>query len=182
MKRISLAIILILFIILITGCKIHKEEINLDSNLKNIMQIKSTAFDNNGLMPSQYSCDGEGVNPPLQISEIPEGTKSLTLISDDPDAPSGDFVHWLVWNVDPATLEIVENSVPEGAVEGTTGFGNTGYGAPCPPSGEHRYFFKVYALDIELDLSSEAKKSDLEKAMEGHVLDKAELVGLYSRR
>lgn len=178
--KVFFTISLFLLTILITGCG-TKSEVNLDNNLKNIMQVKSSSFEHNQNLPSQYTCDGEGINPPLQISEIPEGTQSLALISDDPDASSGDFTHWLVWNIDPTISEIAENSVPEGAVEGTTDFGNTGYGAPCPPSGSHHYYFKVYALDTKLDLSSEAKKANLEKAMEGHVLDKAEIVGLYTR-
>ncbi|RLF04972.1 MAG: YbhB/YbcL family Raf kinase inhibitor-like protein, partial [Thermoprotei archaeon] len=97
------------------------------------------------------------------------------------DAPMGTWVHWTVWNIDPKTVEIPENSVPEGAVEGITDFGKPGYGGPCPPSGTHRYFFKLYALDTTLDLGSDATKSDIEKAMEGHILEKAELIGRYSR-
>jgi hypothetical protein len=179
--KLFFTILLLFFAILIVGCG-KKEELSLNNNLKNIMQIKSPSFENNQSFPSKYTCDGEGINPPLQISEVPEGTKSVALISDDPDASSGDFVHWLVWNINPQVSEIAEGSVSEGAVEGTTDFGDRGYGAPCPPSGSHHYYFKVYALDIELDLPSSTTKKDLEKAMEGHVLDKAELVGVYSRK
>lgn len=101
---------------------------------------------------------------------------------DDPDAPRGTWVHWTVWNISPDTKEIPKNSVPAGAVEGATSFDKPGYGGPCPPSGAHRYFFKLYALDTELSLSSSTDKAGLEKTMEGHILDQAELVGLYSRK
>lgn len=145
------------------------------------MQITSTAFEHNQNIPSQYTCDGTDMNPPLQISEVPEGTQSLALIVDDPDAPRGDWVHWLVWNIDPSTTEISENSVPAGAVQGLTDFGRNDWGGPCPPSGTHRYFFKLYALDSALDLSTSAGKADLLSAMEGHILENGELIGLYER-
>lgn len=150
------------------------------------MKITSAAFQHNGNMPSKYTCDGENINPPLSINDVPTAAKSLVLIVDDPDAPMGIWVHWTVWNIDPATTEIAENSVPKGidgsAVEGTTSFGERGYGGPCPPSGTHRYFFKLYALDTLLDLPSSAKAGDIEKAASGHILDKAELMGLYKRQ
>ena len=146
------------------------------------MKLSSPAFENNQAIPSQYSCDGQDINPPLKISEAPENAASLVLIMDDPDAPMGTWVHWLVWNINPQTTEIAENNVPAGAVEGTTSFGRTGYGGPCPPSGTHRYFFKIYALDTKLDLSIEADKEKLEEAMDGHILAQAELIGLYSRQ
>lgn len=146
------------------------------------MKIESSAFGNNQSIPSKYTCDGENISPPLKISGVPEGTKSLVLISDDPDAPMGTWVHWTVWNIDPQTQEIAENSLPPGAVEGETSFGKPGYGGPCPPSGTHRYFFKLYALDTSLDFDSSAKVKDIEQAMQGHVLDSAELVGLYKRQ
>lgn len=145
------------------------------------MKITSPAFKNNEFIPPQYTCDGQDVNPPLAISEVPENAQSLVLIMDDPDAPAGTWVHWTVWNIDPKTTEIAENSVPPGAIEGMTDFGRSGYGGPCPPSGSHRYFFKLYALDIKLELSPEAKKEEVEKAMENHILAKAELIGLYQR-
>ncbi|MBI2611769.1 YbhB/YbcL family Raf kinase inhibitor-like protein [Candidatus Gottesmanbacteria bacterium] len=146
------------------------------------MKITSNAFENNQPIPDKYTCDGNNVNPPLTISEVPDNAKSLVLIMDDPDAPVGTWVHWLVWNIDPKANEIVENGVPQNAVEGTTSFGKAGYGGPCPPSGTHRYFFKLYALDNTLQLSSSFTKEDLEKAMNGHTLDKAELIGFYSRK
>ncbi len=145
------------------------------------MEIKSSAFKHNEMIPEKYTCDGENINPPLSFSDIPNGTKTLALIVDDPDAPNGLFVHWTLWNISPVTKEIQEHSVPKGAVEGVTGFGKAGYGSPRPPDGEHRYFFKLYALDMELNLSPDADKETLEEAMVGHVLDKTELVGLYAR-
>ena len=154
----------------------------LDLTIKNInMKISSSAFKNNQKIPSQYTCDGANINPPLTISDLPQNAQSLVLIMDDPDAPSGDWVHWLVWNINPQTKEIKENSVPPESTEGLTSFGNAGYGGPCPPSGEHRYFFKIYALDTKLDLMPEADKRELFQAMDGHVLASAELIGLYSR-
>jgi Raf kinase inhibitor-like YbhB/YbcL family protein len=143
------------------------------------LTITSPAFENNGSIPSKYTCDGDDVNPPLNVGGLPEGTESLVLIVDDPDAPMGTWDHWIVWNILP-TEKIEENSVP--GTEGLNDFGRRSYGGPCPPSGTHRYFFKVYALDTKLDLSPNSRKRDVERAMEGHVLAKGETVGLYSRR
>ena len=145
------------------------------------MKLSSPVFENNQSIPAKYTCDGEDINPPLQISEVPEGTKSLVLFVDDPDAPMGTWDHWIVWNINPSVSFIEENSVPEGGVQGMNDFGKQPYGGPCPPSGTHRYFFKFYALDNELELDSSSKKEALERAMEGHILDKAELIGLYKR-
>jgi hypothetical protein len=143
------------------------------------LKIKSSAFEHNGLIPKKYTCDGEDVNPPLSIEGIPEGTQSLALIVDDPDAPMGTWDHWIVWNITP-TKDLEENSIP--GVEGMNDFRKHSYGGPCPPGGTHRYFFKVYALDTKLNLSANSKKKDLEKAMQGHIVAKGELVGRYSRR
>lgn len=145
------------------------------------MKIESPAFSNNQPIPAEYTCDGKDVNPPLKISEVPEETKSLVLIVDDPDAPGGTWVHWTLWNIDPKITEIPENSVPGGTVEGRTDFGKPGYGGPCPPSGIHHYHFKLYALDTMLKLNSSSKKKEVEKSMEGHILDWVELIGLYQR-
>jgi Raf kinase inhibitor-like YbhB/YbcL family protein len=145
------------------------------------MNIQSSAFQHNQFIPSKYACEGEDINPPLSISDVPAGAKSLALIMDDPDAPMATWVHWLVWNINIATTEILENTVPQGAVEGDTSWNRPGYGGPCPPSGTHRYFFKLYALDTTLDLVSGADKSQLEAAMEGHIVAQAEFIGLYSR-
>ncbi len=152
-----------------------------ESNATN-MKIESPAFGNNEPLPAKYTCDGEEINPPLQIGDVPEGAKSLVLIVDDPDAPGGTWVHWTVWNIDPRTTEIAENSVPESAVEGITSFGRPGYGSPCPPSGDHRYFFKLYALDIILELAPSTTIRELEAAMQGHIIREAQVVGLYKRQ
>jgi len=145
------------------------------------MKIESPAFGSNQYIPSKYTCEGDNVNPPLRFIGVPESAKSLVLIVDDPDAPMGTWVHWTVWNISPKVQEIPEDSTPEGAVEGVTDFGKPGYGGPCPPSGTHRYFFKLFALDTTLSLDSSARASEVEKAMEGHIIEKAELVGLYER-
>lgn len=146
------------------------------------MKIESPAFQNNSNIPVKYTCDGEDVSPPLKITETPKGAQSLVLIVDDPDAPGGVWVHWTVWNIAPNTTEIAEDSLPEGAVEGVTDFGQPGWGGPCPPSGTHRYFFKVYALDTSLDLEPSARAQDIAEAMRGHILGQAQLIGLYQRR
>src|SRR3990167_6465350 len=145
------------------------------------MHIESPVFSPNGLIPSQYTCDGENISPPLIFSDIPAGTESMAMIVDDPDAPSGSWIHWIVWNISPSILEIAKDSVPQGAVEGITSFGTAGYGGPCPPSGVHRYLFKVFALDTLLDLGPEVSKQTLEQEMENHSIDTAELIGLYTR-
>ena len=146
-----------------------------------MIKVTSSVFQAEGAIPSKFSCDGENINPPLMISGVGENVKSLVLIVDDPDAPAGTWTHWLVWNIDPKTKEIKENSVPRGAVLGKTDFGETKYGGPCPPSGTHRYFFRVYALDTVLTLSQGASRKDLESAMAGHFIDQGELMGRYSR-
>lgn len=146
------------------------------------MQITSPAFEQNGQIPEKYTCEGEGVNPPLQFKDVPPEARSLVLIVDDPDAPSTTWVHWLVWNISPGAAGIVENSVPPEAMQGLTDFGQQQYGAPCPPSGSHRYFFKLYALDSKLSISSFSDKAALEKAIEARMLTKAELIGLYQRK
>jgi Raf kinase inhibitor-like YbhB/YbcL family protein len=140
--------------------------------------IRSPAFENNKLIPSKYTCDGEDVNPPLTIEGMPEKTKSLALIIEDPDAPAGLWIHWVVWKIQPATM-IEENIVP--GTEGLNTNKKHSYHGPCPPSGTHRYFFKVYALDTKLNLAALAEKEDVENAMQSHVLAKGELMGLYRR-
>lgn len=139
--------------------------------------VASPAFENSTRIPEKYTCDGDDVNPPLNIGGLPKGTKSLVLIVDDPDAPMGTWDHWVVWNI-PPTEKIEENSVP--GTEGLNDFRRHSYGGPCPPSGTHRYFFKVYALDIMLDLDPGSRKGDVERAMEGHILAIGEIIGLYS--
>lgn len=142
------------------------------------MRLTSPAFENNGYIPKKFTCDGEDISPGLEISGIPDKTQSLALVMDDPDAPMGTWVHWVVFDI-PVTNHIDENSIP--GKQGINDFRRRNYGGPCPPSGTHRYFFKIYALDKKLDLSEGVSKQDLEKAMQGHILDKAELIGLYKR-
>jgi Raf kinase inhibitor-like YbhB/YbcL family protein len=143
------------------------------------LKVKSPAFEHGKLIPKKYSCDGQDINPPLTIEGIPKEARTLVLALDDPDAPSGTFDHWIVWNIPASTTKIPENSVP--GKEGFNSARQTGYMGPCPPSGTHRYFFKVYALDIELNLGLGSKKKDAEKVMQGHVLAKGELMGTYTR-
>lgn len=145
------------------------------------LQITSSAFQNNGMIPRQYTCDGKDINPPLMIANCPQETKSLALICDDPDAPMGIWVHWVIWNIDPGVKEIKEDTVPTGAIVGINDFRQHRYGGPCPPSGTHRYFFKLYALDTLLSISPNSTKADLEKAMKGHILAEGQLIGLYKR-
>lgn len=141
--------------------------------------VKSPVFESNKLIPRKYTCDGYDINPSLTIEGTPEEAKTLALIVDDPDAPSGTFDHWIVWNIPASTNKIGENAVP--GKEGMNSAKQVGYMGPCPPGGTHRYFFKVYALDVELNLGINSRKKDVEKAMQGHILAKGELVGLYSR-
>jgi Raf kinase inhibitor-like YbhB/YbcL family protein len=148
----------------------------------NTLTVTSPAFAGGGAIPAKYTCDGADVNPPLLIGPVPAGTAALALIMDDPDAPVGTWVHWVIWNIPAQTREIRENSVPAGASQGKNGWGRNSYGGPCPPSGTHRYFFKLYALDAPLNLGAAADKSELEKAMRGHILGQGELMGTYRRR
>ena len=144
------------------------------------MKITSSSFQEGGDIPSKFSRDGQNINPALRIEGTPSNAKSLLLIMDDPDAPVGLFTHWLVWNIDPKTTDIAEKSVPKGAVQGTNDYPTLGYGGPQPPSGEHRYFFKAYALDTVLPLSRGSTRDALEREMSGHVLDSAALMGKYA--
>ena len=145
------------------------------------MKITSSAFHEGGDIPSKFTCDASDTSPPLQITGIPSEAKSLVLIADDPDAPSGLFTHWLVWNIPPRTSSIAEGSAPKG-VQGANDFGKSGYRGPCPPPGTHRYSFKIFALDRELELRSGAKRSQVDAAMKGHVIAQGELVGRYARK
>ncbi|NCF74900.1 MAG: YbhB/YbcL family Raf kinase inhibitor-like protein [Xanthomonadaceae bacterium] len=145
------------------------------------MKLTSPVFNYRDFIPAKYTCDGDDVNPLLEISNVPTSVKSLVLIVDDPDAPGGDWVHWTIWNIAPDTKIISENSAPTGAVQGMTDFGSNKYGGPCPPSGIHHYQFKLYALDILLSLNPSAIKKDIEKAMENHILDQTILIGLYKK-
>jgi len=151
------------------------------------IKITSSAFEEGGLIPAKYTCDGADVSPPLQWDAVPEGTKSVALICDDPDAPMGTWVHWVLFNLPSDAKELAENipaeeTLPNGAKQGVNDFGRIGYGGPCPPGGTHRYFFKIYALDTEVGLEAGADKRQLLKAMEGHILEQGQLVGKYKRQ
>ncbi|MHC4069021.1 MAG: YbhB/YbcL family Raf kinase inhibitor-like protein [Planctomycetota bacterium] len=151
------------------------------------IKVTSPAFEEGGMIPSKYTCDGADISPPLAWEGVPEGTKSLALISDDPDAPMGTWVHWVLCNLPGDTRELPENIPAEevlssGAKQGLNDFRRVGYGGPCPPSGVHRYFFKVYALDRKVEGGGWANKAELERAMESHVLAQGELIGRYKRR
>ncbi|MFC2174812.1 YbhB/YbcL family Raf kinase inhibitor-like protein [archaeon] len=143
------------------------------------MKLTSSAFGEMQPIPAKYTCDGDDVNPPLDVSDVPEGTKSLALIVDDPDAPLGIWVHWVVWNL--PVKNMPENKLEFGGIQGMNSFGKLDYGGPCPPSGKHRYFFKMYALDTKLDLEDGLSKEELERAMDSHILAQAQLVGTYER-
>ena len=145
------------------------------------MKITSSAFQEGGNIPSKFTCDGSDSSPPLQIAGIPSGAKSLALVVDDPDAPSGLFTHWVVWNISPQTNAIAEGSAPKG-VQGTNDFGKSGYGGPCPPSGTHRYYFRIFALDRELNLPSGTKRNQLDAAVKRHVVAQGELMGRYAKQ
>ncbi len=144
------------------------------------MSLTSPAFNDGEAIPTQYSCDGDDLSPDLDWFGIPEGTISLALIMDDPDAPVGTWIHWVLYNL-PADMPGLRAGISGAGVDGTNSWGTTGYGGPCPPGGTHRYFFKLYALDLMLDLDAGASKSDLLDAIEGHVLGQAELMGTYAR-
>jgi len=153
---------------------------------KMAITIASTAFTDGGMIPREYTCDGKNISPPLAWTGVPEGTKSLALICDDPDAPVGTWVHWVLFNI-PATLHELSQDTPpalvldNGAKHGMNDFRKFGYGGPCPPGGTHRYFFKLYALDIKLIQQPGISKSKLIEAMNGHVLAEGQIMGKYKR-
>ncbi len=190
----------VIFVLLVSGCTNTEKTDDMISLDKGGDMKLSSIFGHNGKIPSKYTCDGGDMIPQLKISGVAKNAKSLALIVDDPDAPNGRWVHWIAWNIDTRATQLGEGSfsqfgLPPYSVQGRNDFQQNNYGGPCPPSGTHRYFFKLYALDVdELDLPVEwpanvdapgmstAKVQDLERAMEGHIIDKTELVGLYSRQ
>ncbi len=152
-----------------------------------MLTITSSAFKDSGDIPPAYTCDGKNISPPLAWDGVPAGTKSFVLINDDPDAPAGTWIHWVAWNISSGKTALAENispdsSFPDGMKQGINDFGATGYGGPAPPSGKHRYFFKLYALDTTLLVPGHSTAGDLEKAMKGHILGRAQIIGLYSRK
>jgi hypothetical protein len=145
------------------------------------IKLTSPAFENNQEIPSEYTCDGSDTSPELNIEDVPQNAKSLVLINDDPDAPVGTWDHWVVFNIPTSTTKIDKDQEPTGTA-GKNSWGKTGYGGPCPPSGTHRYFFKLYALDTELDLPEASAKKDIEAAMQDHIIEKTELLGTYKKQ
>lgn len=150
------------------------------------IKITSSAFSNGGEIPPVYTCDGQDISPPLKWDSIPAETQSLAVICDDPDAPMGTFVHWVLYNLPAETRALPQDvpgeaSLPDGTQQGLSDFGRIGYGGPCPPSGTHRYFFKIYALDAKVDPGRQTRKGDLVRAMKGHVLAEGQLMGKYKR-
>jgi Raf kinase inhibitor-like YbhB/YbcL family protein len=172
------AIIVLILVLVATGFCCGKSMAQKHEESLQAMKIVSPSFKNNEKMPVKFTYDGKDVNPSLEIENLPEGTKSLALIVDDPDAPMKTWVHWVLYDIPPSS-RIEEDSVP--GKQGINDSGGKNYHGPCPPSGTHRYYFKVYALDKILGLKEGISKSDLEKAMRGSILSSAELVGLYNR-
>ncbi len=168
------AVLLVFLIVLLSACTQSSNEVIQMGSLT----LTSSSFNQGESIPSKFSCDGNNINPELLISGAPEATVSFALIMDDPDAPAGDWVHWIVWNIPATTTMISENSVP--GVVGLNSWNENKYSGPCPPSGTHRYYFKLYALDIEISLSNGAAKPDVEDAMQGHVLAQTSLIGTYT--
>lgn len=167
-------VLMLLILMILPTCTKNKGIIPMEG-----LKITSSAFEHNSNIPIKYTADGENINPLLNIANIPSKTKSLVLIMDDPDAPRGDWVHWLIWNIPPSKTNIDENSIP--GTQGLNSFKQNSYSGPSPPSGTHRYFFKIYALDIELSLKPSSKKQDVEQAIKSHILAKGELIGLYTK-
>lgn len=153
-----------------------------NSSIKEGKMKVTSDFENNGQIPSKYTCDGQDLAPELIISDVPAGTKELVLIVDDPDAPIGTFVHWVLYNIPADTAKIDNKNLPEGAKQGFSDFRRNGWGGPCPPNGEHRYFFKLYAIDTKLELPEGANKAKIENAIKGHIIEQAQLIGLYKRK
>lgn len=148
----------------------------------NLMQVSSPAFESNGMIPQEFTCQGKDINPPLEINFIPKKTKSLVLIHDDPDATTGTWDHWVMFGIPaPPVNKLVIETASAPGVQGKNSWGRNDYGGPCPPSGTHRYFYKIYALDTELNLPAGSTKKEVEMAMQGHLLEKAELIGLYRK-
>jgi Raf kinase inhibitor-like YbhB/YbcL family protein len=145
------------------------------------MFVTSNDFSTGGTIPPRFTCEGSGSSPNLRIAMVPRNAQSLVMIMDDPDAPKGTFTHWLVWNISPDATEFSTDSVPAGVVQGTNDAGKTGYFPPCPPSGQHRYYFRVFALAKPIKLPPSARRADVDKAIEGIVLAEATLMGRFGR-
>lgn len=190
MKRSSFAIVLLAATI-VAGCfKQQKASPEVappqTPSPGNVFKLTSNAFTEDQPIPRQYTCDGVNVSPGLEWTGVPKTAMTVAIIADDPDAPSGTFTHWLLYNLPSETMGMVENlpatgNLKAGGQQGENDFQKIGYGGPCPPSGTHRYFFKIYALDDELPLKAGAKRAEVEKAMEGHIVGQSQLMGTYKR-
>jgi Raf kinase inhibitor-like YbhB/YbcL family protein len=173
----------VLFGLIISGCGAESSEPLETEEETMTFDLTSPAFAPGEPIPTKYTCDDQDISPPLKWSDPPGGTQSFALIMDDPDAPVGIWVHWVLFNLSPDTRDLPEQAAsPAGAQDGQNSWKRTGYGGPCPPSGAHRYFFKLYALDTTLNLPAGATKAQVLKAMEGHILAQAEVMGVYSRQ
>jgi len=182
--------------IVAAGC-LRRDPLPAENPARQTITLKSSAFEDSGMIPRTFTCDGADRSPPLEWSGVPDNAKSLVFICDDPDAPMGTWSHWVVFNLPPhvrslnegvSPAETIESAAPKAADQqlpkarqGTNDFGKLGYGGPCPPSGTHRYFFRLYALDTQLDLGSSAKRGEVLKAIEGHILAEGRLMGRYAR-
>jgi Raf kinase inhibitor-like YbhB/YbcL family protein len=145
------------------------------------MSISSPEFSDKGTIPSMFTCDGEDINPPLRFENVPEDAVSIALLVEDSDSVGKDWLHWAVFNIDPSTTVIHDDSVPRGSIEVMTDFGTKGYGGPCPANGIHRYHFKLFALDSILDITEDVTMDEIKQMLDDHTISKAELTGLYSR-
>lgn len=181
----SSKLLLLVLIVLLSGCISEKKNTEVVNNMQ--ISISSNAFKEGDFIPAEYSCEGKDISPALSWEGIPDGTESIALIVEDPDAPMGTFVHWVLYNIPPEKTSLPEavpkdETLSDGSMQGRNDFGRIGYNGPCPPPGKpHRYYFRIYALDTKLDLLPGASKAEVEKAMKGHVLAKGELMGRYSR-
>ena len=194
MNRTAYALLGLAFFVLLGGSYLlveyaHAPEI-LEDNMDDMLTLSSPAFEHEALIPQSYTCDGKNIHPPLSISGVPDEAQSLVLLMDDPDIPEmvkenmgiEKFDHWALFNIDPTLTEIEVYTVPEEALQGANSRGEAAYTGPCPPDGEHRYFFKLYALDTMLELGEGATHTDIESSMDGHVLEEAVLMGRYQRK
>lgn len=183
--RLPYLVLLLMLVPAFVACTFGEERAPAsEENVPLSIELSSPAFDPGNTIPVAYSCDGDNISPPLQWRNVPQGTQSLALIMDDPDAPGNAWVHWVLYNIPAQTSELPENvapadSVPGGGSQGDNSWNRVDYGGPCPPSGSHRYFFKLYALDVMLDLDAGATKNQLLAAMEGHILARGELMGTF---
>ena len=190
LRSISVIVVLGLFLLLFLGCAGRQPQIAQPANTpkqeKVEIKLTSAAFKDGEPIPRAYTCDGANISPPLEWSGVPKSAKTIVIVCDDPDAPGGTWVHWVLYNLPADNIGVVENlpateTLKAGGFQGKNDFGKTAYGGPCPPSGTHRYFFKIYALDSELPLKAGATRAELMKAMEGHIVVQGQLMGTYRR-